>query len=282
MEKTVLNHKEVKTKQQKKISFVYIIVLLAVILVMFIFNNNLNKDYVLEIDDSLLKKQEVIKFKEEQGLALNGLKDDYENFNKMIEDLELTKLDLTIFSFLEDKYSYQDSNYIYFANKDYLRLTKQGKDVYEAFKEEGITSIEYFGETKYKLEYSSTSLTFKVNNEIFEFSIEDNNYLLKTDYLMDSYKINLEVYDKEWNFIKLEAKDTRNKVDYNGYFFSNLSNLLLSEDRLSILVNNENSVPSTDFLSDGLTVYYSTLEYKFSTESIKYVLLVNKTQEFPF
>lgn len=282
MENKVLNGEQIRAKQQKQFNLVYVVGLILFIVLMVALNNNFNQDYKLTIDSKLLKAPNIINSKEVRGKELEEMLVSYEDFTKKVEELNLSKLDFNNFSFEEEKYHYVDANYTYIANDTYINLTRQGNKVYSSSLEDNVIKIEYYGENKYLLEYSTSNISFKVNDLNYLLNIENNNFVLECSYEMDGYTVTKEIYDKDWNFININAYYLETSNSYIGYLFDNLDDYKLSEDKNKIINKNTNEeYPVTKHTLDNQSTHYTTINYVYNEVSLD-ILLVNTNEEFPF
>lgn len=282
MEKKVLNVEMIQKKQQKQFILMYIIGLIAFIVVMVALNNNFNQDYHLEIDSQLLKAPQVINVSDNsrKGKEMDELLVHYKNFSQKIDELNLDELDFdTTFSFSEESFHYVDDNYTYLANDNYMHLTRQGKDVYIASFENDIVRIEFHDENNYLLEYNSSSISFKVNQKVYDIEKNNESYVLKCNYLIDGYQINEEIYNDSWNLVNISV--SLDNQDFKGYFFEDLK-YTLSSDKNFIENENNDNVQSTQYIEDQI-ISYTVMEYILNEDIHYHILLVNNVNGvFPF
>lgn len=274
MEKKVLNVEAIQKKQQKQFILMYIIGLVAFIVVMVALNNNFNQDYRVTIDDQLLKAPQVINISDDnrRGKEMDELLVHYKDFSAKIDEMDLDKLDFdSTFSFSEEAFHYVDENYRYLANDNYLHLTRQNKDVYIASIEDEVVKIELFGEVYYLLEYTSSSISFKVDQKVYDIEKNNETYILKCDYLIDGYQVKEEIYDASWNLINITA--TNNNQKLIGYFLEDLG-YTLSSDRDYIENDKNDTVISTKYNDDN-SVLYTVINYNLTEDSSYNILLVD-------
>ena len=283
MEKKVLNGEQIRKKQEKQFTIVYIVGLVLFILVMIALNNNFGYSEKLDINKGLLNTPSIISIDQnkEKGKTLDEMITSYESFIEEIEVFSLPNLDTDQFVRDGDTFKYVDSNYTYRANTTSLKLTRQGKDVYSVSIEEGVTKYELYSDFNYVLEYTSNFIFFKTGTTTYNISITNNNYYVNCNYEIGVFIVTSEVYDNEWNFVNLELKhkDDEN-IKYTGYFFDNIEGYTLNEDNYTIEGGNE-SIPSTKYLEDNQTYYYTVDTYVFNNLNEKDILIVNNSQEFP-
>lgn len=274
MEKKVLNVEAIQKKQQKQFILMYIIGLVAFIVVMVALNNNFNQDYRVTIDDQLLKAPQIINISDDnrRGKEMDELLVHYKDFSTKIDEMDLDKLDFdSTFSFSEEAFHYVDENYRYLANDNYLHLTRQNEDVYIASIEDEVVKIELFGEVYYLLEYTSSSISFKVDQKVYDIEKNNETYILKCDYLIDGYQVKEEIYDASWNLINITA--TNNNQKLIGYFLEDLG-YTLSSDRDYIENDKNDTVISTKYNDDN-SVLYTVINYNLTEDSSYNILLVD-------
>ena len=280
MSKKVLNNEEIQKKQQKQFSIGLCLgFLLFIVFIIFMESDFLRNKKV--VDSSLLKAPDVINIdnKEQKGLEMQKVISDYEVFIEEVNGLSLNTIKDQEFLKKGDYYEFVNENYTYYMNTGYLRLTRKDQDVYINSFEEGITKIELFGNSHYILEYSASTISFTKDNNSYLISIMDNKYILDCNYEISGYKNEEEIYDSNWNFINITLSKENN--NYVGYFFDNLDEYSLSEDKAEIVNSNNERVPSTKYDSETGDIYYTVLTYSFNESMQKDLLIVNKNMEFP-
>lgn len=279
MTKKVLNGEQIRTKQQKQFYITYVVGLIAFIVLMVALNNNFGQDYKLSIDSKILTSPNIINVSEgnRKGNEFESLLVEYNKFSDEVKNLKLDKLNLDSFGFSDEAFRYVDENYTYVANDNYIKLTRQSNDVYIASYEDNVAKMELFNDSHYYLEYSESSIYFKVNDKEYNISISESGYTLLSNYQMDGYTVEKEVYDKTWNLVNLYVSETSNS--FNGYFFKD-KGYLLSEDELTI-THGENSYDSTKYSGDN-EINYTIMKYNFINQTSEYILLVNINSNFPF
>ena len=281
MAKAVSTVEKEQKKQQKRFTIVYILGLVAFIIMMIILEGNIFNNKELHLNAKLLKSPDILNIdnNKKQGNELNDMYNSYSIFLKEIKDLKLEELDETEFEYSDDKFRYVDTNYTYLALDNSLELTRKGEEVFSYYIEEDISKVKLISDKTYYLEFSLNEVSFKVNDRTYLINIINNEYVVTSNYDMDSYIVTNEIYDKEWNFINLDLKNI--DLEYKGYFFENIEGYTLSDDRLEIIDENNNRIPSTDYLDDNKTIKYTVIKYEFNDKTTSDVFVVNSSIEFP-
>lgn len=281
MAKEVSTVEKEQKKQQKRFTIVYILGLVAFIIMMIILEGNIFNNKELHLNAKLLKSPDILNIdnNKKQGNELNDMYNSYSIFLKEIKDLKLEELDETEFEYSDDKFRYVDTNYTYLALDNSLELTRKGEEVFSYYIEEDISKVKLISDKTYYLEFSLNEISFKVNDRTYLINIINNEYVVTSNYDMDSYIVTNEIYDKEWNFINLDLKII--DLEYKGYFFKNIEGYTLSDDRLEIIDENNNRIPSTDYLDDNKTIKYTVIKYEFNDKTTSDVFVVNSSIEFP-
>lgn len=281
MAKAVSTVEKEQKKQQKRFTIVYILGLVAFIIMMIILEGNIFNNKELQLNAKLLKSPDILNIdnNKKQGNELNDMYNSYSIFLKEIKDLKLEELDETEFEYSDDKFRYVDTNYTYLALDNSLELTRKGEEVFSYYIEEDISKVKLISDKTYYLEFSLNEVSFNVNDRTYLINIINNEYVVTSNYDMDSYIVTNEIYDKEWNFINLDLKNI--DLEYKGYFFENIEGYTLSDDRLEIIDENNNRIPSTDYLDDNKTIKYTVIKYEFNDKTTSDVLVVNSSIEFP-
>lgn len=281
MAKEVSTVEKEQKKQQKRFTIVYILGLVAFIIMMIILEGNIFNNKELHLNAKLLKSPDILNIdnNKKQGNELNDMYNSYSIFLKEIKDLKLEELDETEFEYSDDKFRYVDTNYTYLALDNSLELTRKGEEVFSYYIEEDISKVKLISDKTYYLEFSLNEVSFKVNDRTYLINIINNEYVVTSNYDMDSYIVTNEIYDKEWNFINLDLKII--DLEYKGYFFKNIEGYTLSDDRLEIIDENNNRIPSTDYLDDNKTIKYTVIKYEFNDKTTSDVFVVNSSIEFP-
>lgn len=281
MAKEVSTVEKEQKKQQKRFTIVYILGLVAFIIMMIILEGNIFNNKELHLNANLLKNPDVLNIdnNKKQGNELNDMYNSYSIFLKEIKELKLEELDETEFEYSDNKFRYVDANYTYLALDNSLELTRKGEEVFSYYIEEDISKVKLTSDKTYYLEFSLNEVSFKVNDRTYLINITNNEYVVTSNYDMDSYIVTNEIYDKEWNFINLDLKNI--DLEYKGYFFENLEGYTLSDDRLEIIDESNNRIPSTDYLDDNKTIKYTVIKYEFNDKTTSDVFVVNSSIEFP-
>ena len=281
MAKEVSTVEKEQKKQQKRFTIVYILGLVAFIIMMIILEGNIFNNKELHLNAKLLKSPDILNIdnNKKQGNELNDMYNSYSIFLKEIKDLKLEELDETEFEYSDDKFRYVDTNYTYLALDNSLELTRKGEEVFSYYIEEDISKVKLISDKTYYLEFSLNEVSFKVNDRTYLINIINNEYVVTSNYDMDSYIVTNEIYDKEWNFINLDLKNI--DLEYKGYFFENIEGYTLSDDRLEIIDEKNNRIPSTDYLDDNKTIKYTVIKYEFNDKTTSDVFVVNSSIEFP-
>lgn len=281
MAKEVSTVEKEQKKQQKRFTIVYILGLVAFIIMMIILEGNIFNNKELHLNANLLKNPDVLNIdnNKKQGNELNDMYNSYSIFLKEIKELKLEELDETEFEYSDNKFRYVDANYTYLALDNSLELTRKGEEVFSYYIEEDISKVKLTSDKTYYLEFSLNEVSFKVNDRTYLINITNNEYVVTSNYDMDSYIVTNEIYDKEWNFINLDLKNI--DLEYKGYFFENVEGYTLSDDRLEIIDESNNRIPSTDYLDDNKTIKYTVIKYEFNDKTTSDVFVVNSSIEFP-
>lgn len=278
MTKKVLNNEEIQKKQQKQFSIGLCIGFMLFIFFILFVESDFLKNKII-VNNNLLKTPNIINV--ESNKKGNKLEELCEEYSYFIDEINKLKLDsLKEVEFLREKniYKYVDENYTYIANENYLKLTRKEKDIYYIIIEEGITKIELYKDKIYSLEYSSNNIFFKVDEKSYKINANNEKYILECNYSCNEYQVNQEIYDKEWNFTNINL--VINDIDYYGYFLEDIEGYSLSNDKLSIVDENGESISSTKYLDDNTTLYYTVINYEINNQT-KDMLIVNNTQDFP-
>ena len=194
-EKKVLNGEQIRRREEKNFSLGLIIGLGLFIVLMLALNNNFGEWIPFSLNSKVLETPSVFKSKEDQGKDYTLMYSEYSDFIDEINTLNLSSLKSEDFIDQKDYYSYSDSNYSYVAGSNYIKLIKDGNDVYYNVIENNIQTINLNSDKCYELVIGPTLITFKVNDLTYKVNVLEDGYSLETNYLNGSYLIKEERYD---------------------------------------------------------------------------------------
>ena len=279
-EKKVLNGEQIRRREEKNFSLGLIIGLGLFIVLMLALNNNFGEWIPFSLNSKVLETPDVFKSKDDQGKDYTLMFNEYSEFIDEINKLDLNSLKSENFSDQKDYYSYSDSNYSYVAGSNYIKLIKDGNDVFYSVIENNVRSINLNKEKTYKLVISQSLITFKVNDLTYKVNVLEDGYSLETNYFNGSYLIKEERYDFNFKFKEVLAE--YNKVNYIGYYVKDIKGYSLSDDRSEICNENNECELSTKYLEDGETIYYTVVDYFINQVYSIDMLLVKENEVFPF
>ena len=243
-------------------------------------NNNFGEWIPFSLNSKVLETPSVFKSKEDQGKDYTLMYSEYSDFIDEINTLNLSSLKSEDFIDQKDYYSYSDSNYSYVAGSNYIKLIKDGNDVYYNVIENNIQTINLNSDKCYELVIVPTLITFKVNDLTYKVNVLEDGYSLETNYLNGSYLIKEERYD--FNFKFKEVKAQYNEINYIGYYVKDIEGYSLSDDRSNICNESNECELSTKYLEDGETIYYTIVDYFINQVYSIDMILVKENEVFPF
>ena len=279
-EKKVLNGEQIRRREEKNFSLGLIIGLGLFIVLMLALNNNFGEWIPFSLNSKVLETPSVFKSKEDQGKDYTLMYSEYSDFIDEINTLNLSSLKSEDFIDQKDYYSYSDSNYSYVAGSNYIKLIKDGNDVYYNVIENNIQTINLNSDKSYELIIDPTLITFKVNDLTYKVNVLEDGYSLETNYLNGSYLIKEERYD--FNFKFKEVKAQYNEINYIGYYVKDIEGYSLSDDRSNICNESNECELSTKYLEDGETIYYTIVDYFINQVYSIDMILVKENEVFPF
>ena len=279
-EKKVLNGEQIRRREEKNFSLGLIIGLGLFIVLMLALNNNFGEWIPFSLNSKVLETPSVFKSKEDQGKDYTLMYSEYSDFIDEINTLNLSSLKSEDFIDQKDYYSYSDSNYSYVAGSNYIKLIKDGNDVYYNVIENNIQTINLNSDKCYELVIGPTLITFKVNDLTYKVNVLEDGYSLETNYLNGSYLIKEERYD--FNFKFKEVKAQYNEINYIGYYVKDIEGYSLSDDRSNICNESNECELSTKYLEDGETIYYTVVDYFINQVYSIDMILVKENEVFPF
>ena len=278
--KKVLNGEQIRRREEKNFSLGLIIGLGLFIVLMLALNNNFGEWIPFSLNSKVLETPSVFKSKEDQGKDYTLMYSEYSDFIDEINTLNLSSLKSEDFIDQKDYYSYSDSNYSYVAGSNYIKLIKDGNDVYYNVIENNIQTINLNSDKSYELIIDPTLITFKVNDLTYKVNVLEDGYSLETNYLNGSYLIKEERYD--FNFKFKEVKAQYNEINYIGYYVKDIEGYSLSDDRSNICNESNECELSTKYLEDGETIYYTIVDYFINQVYSIDMILVKENEVFPF
>lgn len=278
--KKVLNGEQIRRREEKNFSLGLIIGLGLFIVLMLALNNNFGEWIPFSLNSKVLETPSVFKSKEDQGKDYTLMYSEYSDFIDEINTLNLSSLKSEDFIDQKDYYSYSDSNYSYVAGSNYIKLIKDGNDVYYNVIENNIQTINLNSDKCYELVIGPTLITFKVNDLTYKVNVLEDGYSLETNYLNGSYLIKEERYD--FNFKFKEVKAQYNEINYIGYYVKDIEGYSLSDDRSNICNESNECELSTKYLEDGETIYYTVVDYFINQVYSIDMILVKENEVFPF
>ena len=278
--KKVLNGEQIRRKEEKNFSLGLIIGLGLFIVLMLALNNNFGEWIPFSLNTKVLETPDVFKSKEDQGKDYTLMYSEYSDFIDEINSLNLSSLKSEDFIDQKDYYSYSDSIYSYVAGSNYIKLIKDGKDIYYSVIENNVRTINLIIDKSYELVVSPTLITFKVNDSTYKVNVLEDGYSLETNYVNGSYLIKEERYD--FNFKFKEVKAEYNDINYIGYYIKDVEGYSLSSDRGYICNDNNECELSTKYLEDGATIYYTVVDYFINQVYSIDMILVKENEVFPF
>ena len=170
-EKKVLNGEQIRRREEKNFSLGLIIGLGLFIVLMLALNNNFGEWIPFSLNSKVLETPDVFKSKDDQGKDYTLMYNEYSEFIDEINKLDLNSLKSENFSDQKDYYSYSDSNYSYVAGSNYIKLIKDGNDVFYSVIENNVRSINLNKEKTYKLVISQSLITFQVEDLTYKVNI---------------------------------------------------------------------------------------------------------------
>ena len=280
-EKKVLNGEQIRRKEEKNFSLGLMIGLGLFIIFMVATNNNFGEWIPFSLNYKVVNTPSVFKYQENQGREYQEFYIEYEKFINEIDAFNLDELKGSDFKDNDDYYTYSDSNYNYVAGSNYIKLIKDGEDIYYNVIEDDIQTITLYGDKEYELEISSSLITFSFDSISYKFSVLEDSYKMEVGYFVGVYNAYEELYDKDFNFKGIKAK--YNDVNYEGYLVKDIEGYSLNEDKSMFCKDNsEECELSTKYLENSDVIYYTLVDYFFNSVYSNNMLLVKENEVFPF
>lgn len=280
-EKKVLNGEQIRRKEEKNFSLGLMIGLGLFIIFMVATNNNFGEWIPFSLNYKVTSTPSVFKYQENQGREYQEFYKEYEKFINEIDTFNLDELKGEDFKDNDDYYTYSDSNYNYVAGSNYIKLIKDGNDIYYNVIEDDVQTITLNMGKEYELEISSTLITFSFESISYKFNILEDGYKMEVDYFVGVYTAYEELYDKDFNFKGIKAK--YNDVNYEGYLVKDIDGYTLNKDKSMFCKDNSDECElSTKYLENSEIIYYTLVEYYFNSSLKDNMLLVKEGELFPF
>ena len=280
-EKKVLNGEQIRRKEEKNFSLGLMIGLGLFIIFMVATNNNFGEWIPFSLNYKVTSTPSVFKYQENQGREYQEFYREYEKFINEIDTFNLDELKGEDFKDNDDYYTYSDSNYNYVAGSNYIKLIKDGNDIYYNVIEDDVQTITLNMGKEYELEISSTLITFSFESISYKFNILEDGYKMEVDYFVGVYTAYEELYDKDFNFKGIKAK--YNDVNYEGYLVKDIDGYTLNKDKSMFCKDNSDECElSTKYLENSEIIYYTLVEYYFNSSLKDNMLLVKEGELFPF
>ena len=280
-EKKVLNGEQIRRKEEKNFSLGLMIGLGLFIIFMVATNNNFGEWIPFSLNYKVTSTPSVFKYLENQGREYQEFYKEYEKFINEIDTFNLDELKGEDFKDNDDYYTYSDSNYNYVAGSNYIKLIKDGNDIYYNVIEDDVQTITLNMGKEYELEISSTLITFSFESISYKFNILEDGYKMEVDYFVGVYNAYEELYDKDFNFKGIKAK--YNDINYEGYLVKDIDGYTLNEDKsMSCKENSDECELSTKYLENSDVIYYTLVDYFFNSVYSNDMLLVKENEVFPF
>ena len=280
-EKKVLNGEQIRRKEEKNFSLGLMIGLGLFIIFMVATNNNFGEWIPFSLNYKVTSTPSVFKYQENQGREYQEFYKEYEKFINEIDTFNLDELKGEDFKDNDDYYTYSDSNYNYVAGSNYIKLIKDGNDIYYNVIEDDVQTITLNMGKEYELEISSTLITFSFESISYKFNILEDGYKMEVDYFVGVYNAYEELYDKDFNFKGIKAK--YNDINYEGYLVKDIDGYTLNEDKSMLCKENSDECElSTKYLENSDVIYYTLVDYFFNSVYSNDMLLVKENEVFPF
>lgn len=280
-EKKVLNGEQIRRKEEKNFSLGLMIGLGLFIIFMVATNNNFGEWIPFSLNYKVTSTPSVFKYQENQGKEYQEFYKEYEKFINEIDTFNLDELKGSNFKDNDDYYTYSDSDYNYVAESNYIKLIKDGNDIYYNVIEDDVQTITLNMEKEYELEISSTLITFSFESISYKFNILEDGYKMEVDYFVGVYTAYEELYDKDFNFKGIKAK--YNDINYEGYLVKDIDGYTLNEDKSMFCKENSDECElSTKYLENSDVIYYTLVDYFFNSVYSNDMLLVKENEVFPF
>ena len=280
-EKKVLNGEQIRRKEEKNFSLGLMIGLGLFIIFMVATNNNFGEWIPFSLNYKVTSTPSVFKYQENQGREYQEFYKKYEKFINEIDTFNLDELKGEDFKDNDDYYTYSDSNYNYVAGSNYIKLIKDGNDIYYNVIEDDVQTITLNMGKEYELEISSTLITFSFESISYKFNILEDGYKMEVDYFVGVYNAYEELYDRDFNFKGIKAK--YNDINYEGYLVKNIDGYTLNEDKSMFCKENSDECElSTKYLENSDVIYYTLVDYFFNSVYSNDMLLVKENEVFPF
>lgn len=280
-EKKVLNGEQIRRKEEKNFSLGLMIGLGLFIILMIALNNNFGEWIPFSLNSKVIETPSIFKYQENQGREYQVFYSEYSKFTNEIDSFNLDELKGDDFKDNDDYFYYSDDDYNYVAGSNYIKLVKEGKDIYYNVFENEVQTITLNSDKKYELEISGSLITFSSNDYEYKFNILKDGYKMEVSYSIGVYTAYEEFYDSDFIFKGIKAK--YNDINYEGYLVKDIEGYILSEDKSMFCKDNsEECVLSTKYLENSETIYYTLVDYFFNSVYSIDMLLVKENEVFPF
>ena len=268
-----------KQKKNDNLKSVGIILLIIGLLLIFIVAISGSNSFSLNVE--VINTPSIFKYQENQGREYQEFYKEYDKFINEIDSFNLDELKESEFKEKDDYYTYSNSNYNYEAGSNYIKLIKDGKDIYNNIIEDDVQIITLNSEKEYELEISSSLITFSVSDILYKFKVLEDSYKMEVGYFVGVYTAYEELYDKDFNFKGIKAK--YNDVNYEGYLVKDIDGYTLNKDKSMFCKDNSDECDlSTKYLENSEIIYYTLVEYYFNSSLKDNMLLVKEGELFPF
>ena len=259
-EKKVLNGEQIRRREEKNFSLGLMIGLVLFIIFVIATNNNFGEWIPFSLNSKVIETPSIFKYQENQGREYQNFYKEYDVFIKKIESFNLGELKGDNFEDKKDYFTYSDSNYNYVAGSNYIKLVKDGKDIYYNVVEDDVQTITLYSSKEYELEIGNNLITFSVDNIDYKFETTEDGYKMQVEYLVGVYTSLFESYDHDFNFKSIKV--SLNDINYDGYLVSSIEGYSLNEDKSMFCKDESNECElSTKYLENSEIIYYTLIDY---------------------
>ena len=126
-------------KKNDNLKLIGIILLIVGLLLIFIVAISGSNSFSLNVD--VINTPSIFKYQENQGREYQNFYSEYDKFVNEINSFNLDELKESEFKEKDDYYTYSNSNYNYEAGSNYIKLIKDGKDIYYNVIEDDVQTI---------------------------------------------------------------------------------------------------------------------------------------------
>lgn len=280
-EKKVLNGEQIRRKEEKNFSLGLLIGLGLFIIFIIATNNNFGEWISFSLNSKVIETPSIFKYQKDQGREYQLFYSEYSKFIDEINSFKLNELKGSDFEDKKDYYSYSSDEYNHVAGSNYIKLVKDGEDVYYNVIESDVQTITLYSEKEYELEIGPSLITFSYDDNEYKFNVNENGYIMECGYFVSEYTAYEEVYDKDFNLKQVNFKN--GDINYNGYLVENIEGYSLSEDRSMFCKDGtEECEITTKYLENSEIIYYTLVDYFFNSVYSNDMLLVKENEVFPF